>query len=350
MDEFVKCLIKPINQFRWVLAAAFLFAVFLPACIPASQPPPPLPTETPLPTLTFTPIPSPTLTQPPSPPQVTDTSTAILPTPTLEDTPVPQNVRFAVIGDYGSGSEAESEVADLVKSWAPDFIITTGDNNYPDGESETIDEHVGQFFHEFITPYQGSYGEGSHENRFFPSLGNHDWHSPGAEPYLDYFTLPGNERYYDFERGPVHFFVLDSDSREPDGVGRSSQQAAWLQSHLAASTSPWKIVYFHHAPYSSGMHGPVDWMQWPFADWGADVVLSGHDHTYERISRDGIQYFVNGLGGMSKYLFFGVIEGSQVRYNDDYGAMLVEADQDMVILKFINRQNEVIDTIQLNRQ
>jgi hypothetical protein len=53
---------------------------------------------------------------------------------------------------------------------------------------------------------------------------------------------------------------------------------------------------------------------------------------------------------MSKYLFFGVIEGSQVRYNDDYGAMLVEADQDMVILKFINRQNEVIDTIQLNRQ
>ena len=85
-------------------------------------------------------------------------------------------------------------------------------------------------------------------------------------------------------------------------------------------------------------------MQWPFAEWGADIVLSGHDHTYERISRDGILYLVNGLGGKSKYSFFGAIDGSQVRYNDDYGAMLVEANQDTVLLKFINRQNEVIDT------
>jgi len=258
-------------------------------------------------------------------------------------------VRFAVIGDYGSGKDAEADVAALVKSWGPEFIITAGDNNYPDGRSETIDQNIGQFFHEFIAPYQGDYGEGSQVNRFFPSLGNHDWQSPGAEPYLDYFTLPGNERYYDFTWGPVHFFALDSDSREPDGVGRSSQQAAWLQSRLAASTSLWKIVYFHHAPYSSGKHGPVDWMQWPFAVWGADIVFSGHDHTYERLHREGILYFVNGLGGNSKYSFSEVIEGSQIRYNDDYGAMLVEADEEMVLLKFINRQNEVIDEYQLDK-
>jgi hypothetical protein len=256
-------------------------------------------------------------------------------------------VRFAVIGDYGSGREAEADVAALVNGWEPDIIITTGDNNYPNGSSKTIDQNIGQFFHEFIAPYQGSFGEGAQENRFYPSLGNHDWQSPGAEPYLDYFTLPGNERYYDFIWGPVHFFALDSDSREPDGVGRSSQQAAWLQSRLAESTSSWKIVFFHHAPYSSGLHGPVDWMQWPFAEWGADIVLSGHDHTYERISRDGILYLVNGLGGKSKYSFFGAIDGSQVRYNDDYGAMLVEANEDMVLLQFINRQNEVIDTYSL---
>ena len=88
-------------------------------------------------------------------------------------------------------------------------------------------------------------------------------------------------------RGPVHFFALDSDENEPDGVGSSSVQAAWLKRGLAGSTSNWNIVYFHHAPYSSGMHGSTTWMQWPFAAWGAQAVLTGHDHTYERLLVDG---------------------------------------------------------------
>jgi hypothetical protein len=256
-------------------------------------------------------------------------------------------MRFAVIGDYGKGSQAEADVASLIKSWNPDFIITTGDNNYPDGEADTIDEHIGQYFHDYIAPYKGSYGEGAQENRFFPSLGNHDWHAPGAQPYLDYFTLPGNERYYDFTWGPVHFFALDSDSDEPDGRHEKSIQAEWLQSNLAASGSPWKVVYFHHAPYSSGKHGSKETMQWPFAEWGADVVFSGHDHTYERISRDGILYFVNGLGGASRYDFEDIVEGSQVRYNEDFGAMLVEVSEVVIKFQFINRQGTVIDDFEL---
>jgi hypothetical protein len=257
-------------------------------------------------------------------------------------------VRFAVIGDYGSGNQNEADVANLVKSWNPDLIITTGDNNYPDGAANTIDGNVGQFYHEYIAPYQGSFGEGAQENRFFPSLGNHDWNTAQAQPHLEYFTLPGNERYYDFTWGPVHFFAIDSDSREPDGVGRSSEQALWLQTRLEGSPSPWKIVYFHHAAYSSGLHGNVNWMQWPFAEWGADAVLSGHDHTYERISRDGITYFVNGLGGMSQYLFIGAVDGSQMRYNQDYGAMLVEVSESSIRFQFINRMNEVIDFFELS--
>ena len=257
------------------------------------------------------------------------------------------DLRFAVIGDYGNGSQAEADVAALVKSWNPQLIITTGDNDYPDGAADTIDENIGQFFHEFIFPYTGSYGEGALENRFFPSLGNHDWHTAGAQPYLDYFTLPGNERYYDFSYGPAHFFVLDSDSDEPDGVDRDSVQAAWLQSQLANSKYPWKIVYMHHPPYSSGEHGSANWMQWPFAEWGADIVISGHDHTYERISRDGILYFVNGLGGRSKYAFRDIVEGSQVRYNEDYGAMLVVGSGIMMRFQFINRQGMVVDAVEL---
>jgi uncharacterized repeat protein (TIGR01451 family) len=94
-------------------------------------------------------------------------------------------------------------------------------------------------------------------------------------------------------------------------------------------------VYFHHAPYSSGsFHGNSTWMQWPFQQWGAAAVLSGHDHTYERVVLDGFPYFVNGAGGHGLYDFGPPIPGSVVRYSDDYGAMLVEATPVTMTFKF----------------
>ncbi|MBU0510162.1 MAG: metallophosphoesterase [Chloroflexi bacterium] len=159
-------------------------------------------------------------------------TSTVVPTPTskvpLAATP-PLITRFAVIGDYGLAGDLERDVANMIKNWSPDFIITTGDNNHPDGAAETIDKNIGQYFHTYIYPYVGQYGDGADVNRFFPTLGNHDWTTSKALPYFDYFTLPGNERYYDFVWGPVHLFAIDSDSREPDGVGRSSVQAQWLQ-------------------------------------------------------------------------------------------------------------------------
>jgi hypothetical protein len=326
----------------WAIVFSAAFNVLLAACTAAPQP-----TETlvpsPLPSQTSTPTPiKPTATA-----SATSTPTETPATPTPTEEPVGESVRFAVIGDYGSGNKNEADVAALINSWNPDLIITTGDNNYPDGEAETIDEHVGQFYSEFIAPYYGSYGEGGQENRFFPSLGNHDWHAKDAQPYLDYFTLPGNERYYDFTWGPIHFFALDSDSDEPDGANSRSIQANWLEVGLAESDSIWKVVYLHHAPYSSARHGPRERTQWPFAEWGADVVFAGHDHTYERIFKDGIYYFVNGLGGASIYDFNVIIEGSQVRYNEDHGAMLVEVNEQIMHIQFINRAGEVIDDVQL---
>ena len=98
-------------------------------------------------------------------PQLPDSET-VTSTPTPSPTPTP--VRFAVIGDYGLAGEPEAGVAALVKSWDPDFIITLGDNNYPDGAADTIDENIGQYYHEYIYPYAGEYGEGSDINRFFP--------------------------------------------------------------------------------------------------------------------------------------------------------------------------------------
>ena len=274
------------------------------------------------------------------------------PTETFTPTPTspPQGVKFAVIGDFGLDGPAEADVAALVHGWQPDIVITVGDDNYPLGAAATIDANIGKYYHDYIFPYTGAYGSGAQVNRFFPTLGNHDWYTAGAQPYLDYFSLPGNERYYDFTWGPVHFFALDSDENEPDGVNAGSTQAAWLKQGLAASTSPWNIVYFHHAPYSSGSsHGSTAWIQWPFAAWGADAILAGHEHLYERLLVDGIPYFTNGAGGGSLYDFGTPLPESQFRYNANYGAMLVTVSETGMLFEFYNRTGKLIDSYRVTK-
>jgi tartrate-resistant acid phosphatase type 5 len=255
----------------------------------------------------------------------------------------PDYVRFAVIGDYGSGSERESSVSELVKSWNPGFVVTVGDNNYGPDKAANIDVRIGQFYAEYIFPYKGNYGGGAASNRFYPALGNHDWNADGLEAHLAYFKLPGNERYYEVARGPVRFFVLDSDEREPDGVTSTSMQGRWLQAALARSTSCWNLVLAHHAPFSSGDHGSSEWMQWPFPAWGADAVLAGHDHHYERLDMAGFPYFVNGLGGASRYSVDEQLPGSQVVYNDDFGAMVVVATRTSLDYKFYAIDGTLVD-------
>jgi hypothetical protein len=275
---------------------------------------------------------------PPSPsPEPTETSTSTY-------TPEPLRVRFAVIGDYGLSGAVEAEVAALVHSWEPDIIITTGDNNYPSGSAETIDENIGQYYHDYISPYMGSYGPGAEENRFFPSPGNHDFYSEDGQPYFDYFSLPGNERYYDFTWGPVHFFALNSGDFEPDGVGSRSVQAAWLEERMTVSSSAWQVVYFHYAPWSSGADGPIDWMRWPYEAWGADTVLAGHYHAYERLLVGGIPYFVSASGGAARYNFLDPLPETQFRYNADTGAMLVTASETEMLFEFYSRAGELIDS------
>ena len=286
----------------------------------------------------------------PTPTPINEPGSTLIPTstPTVTPTPTPNVVRFAVIGDYGTGDEAAQRVAELVLSWQPDLLLTVGDNNYPLGATETIDEHIGRFYQEFIYPYPGSYGPGAGSNRFFPALGNHDLYTAQGQAYFDYFILPGNERYYDFTWGMVHFFCVNSTDSEPDGVGRSSAQAAWLQERLAGSTSAWQVVYFHLPPYSSGYHGSVDWMRWPFAAWGADVVLSGHDHLYERLDVDGIPYLINGLGGGPIYPFINILLESRVRYNASHGALLVTASEETMLFQFVADTGEVVDAFELS--
>ena len=270
--------------------------------------------------------------------------------------PAQTSFTFAAIGDFGGDTATEGYVATMVAGWNPDFVVTTGDNYYTNaGGSGTgkYDEAIGKYYCSFL---EGISTTGSNcpagtaaTNAFFPTLGNHDYSDAGdsttASNYIAYFDLPGipgnssgNEYYYDFVQGPVHFFALNSNTQEDDGTSSSSAQAAWLQAQLAASTAPWKIVYFHHASYSTASaHGDTSYMQWPFDQWGVDVVLNGHDHTYERLEKNGVWYFVTGNSGWnlrtSDCYGRATAATSLFCYDDHYGAMRISATDSQLLLE-----------------
>jgi len=273
-------------------------------------------------------------------------------------------ITFAVIGDYGTDDRNEKAVSELVASWRPGFIITVGDNYYSEvGGTGTgrYDRSVGAYYGDWIrrtaTPDPNTNASGAVVCGFFPAMGNHDYSDAAAETYLRYFDLPGpglfntsgNERFYDFVQGPVHFFVLNSNVDEPEGTSPSSAQGRWLQQQLAASTSPWNLVYTHHPPYSSDVfHGSTGRMQWPFDAWGADAVIAGHAHSYERITKNGVVYFVNGLGGEGpRQLFATPVAGSEFRYSGAWGAQLVTATDSAMEFRFYSTQGELVDSFSL---
>ena len=281
--------------------------------------------------------------------------------------PVEEPLRFAVIGDYGTGNARAAQVARLVATGKPAFVIATGDDYYaPAGGSGSAkyDRSTGAFYCAWLTDVTTSGSACPHgqakTNGFFPALGNHDYSdaTPGPATYLSYFRLPGtslanssgNERYYDFVQGPVHFFVLNSNFQERDGISSGSVQARWLKAQLAASTSPWNVVVDHHPPYSSdSTHGSTTALRWPFEKWGADVVLSGHSHTYERIEHDGVTYVVNGLGGAARYGFGAPVPGSVARYAKNWGAQEAIATSTSLTFTFRDLNGKAVDTFTLTR-
>ena len=247
--------------------------------------------------------------------------------------PTAQNsVRFAIIGDTGTGERAQYETgAMLIKSRAVfpfEFIIMVGDNLYGS-------ERPQDFKRKFETPYQPLIDANI---PFYASLGNHD--DPNQRFYK-LFNMNG-ERYYTFKKQSVRFFALDSNYMDRD-------QLAWLKKELEASGSDWKIAFFHHPLYSSGgTHGSeVDLRQQVeplFLQYGLSVVFAGHEHFYERVKpQRGIQHFTN--GGAAK-LRAGDIRKTNltaVGYDADNTYMLAEIAGDVMTFQTLNRMGKRID-------
>jgi predicted phosphodiesterase len=259
---------------------------------------------------------------------------------------------FAVIGDMGSDNSDEADVATMVNTWNPSYVLTVGDNVYTD----SYPDDDGQYYHKYMYPHESTYGSGDTTtfNHFWPILGNHDW-DYSISAYQNYFNLPN---YYTKQIGDIEFFVIDSDTREPDGTSSTSTQANWIHTQISNSIAKWKIVLFHHPAYSSGDNPSNPRMQWPFEDWGVDAVLSGHSHDYERILRDDntdgqkLVYFVDGTGGDD----LGVINtphvsGSQYQDADDFGALKVIEKDDSLRFEFheVTSSYKLLDSYTINK-
>jgi 3',5'-cyclic AMP phosphodiesterase CpdA len=204
------------------------------------------------------------------------------------DDPAP--VRFLAFGDSGGGGPDQYALLDQMFDVPFDLMIHTGDVAYDSG---TIDQYEDNVF--------GVYAELFRNLPFFPAAGNHDYGTLQGAPFRDVFALPGDsgEKWYSYDWGRVHFATLDTESDY-------ATQVAWLDADLAASAAPWKIVYLHRPPYSSGLHGSdlaLRQLLAPVVErHHVQLVLAGHDHDYERmIPQNGVAYVVTGGGGKGTY-------------------------------------------------
>lgn len=261
--------------------------------------------------------------------------------------------RIFALGDFGTTtSPARGIVARMIVEFnqaRPDVLLTTGDNAYSSGTYHQIDERPRTLLAELtaLMPY-------------YPSWGNHDYETNDAGPSLDVYSLPENalrpedhERYYSFDWGDVHFIALDTEgSFSQISDERDDDMLDWLRQDLEKTDRRWKIAYFHRPPYSSGRHGSSLEVREAFSpifeEYGVQLVLTGHDHTYERsVEIDGVVYVVTGGGG--QWLYRVGESDFTVVSKRDHNFSVIEASPSQLTLRAINIQGEVIDEFTLSQ-
>ena len=257
-------------------------------------------------------------------------------------TPLPNragSVKFAAIGDNGTGDRQQYDVAQQMaaarKTFGFDLVIMLGDNMY--GSQSPAD-----FVKKFEQPYAPLLSAGV---MFQASLGNHD--RPENVSYKP-FNMNGN-RYYTYVRGNVRFLALDTTLMD-------RTQVAWTEATLRDAHEEWKICYFHHPLYSNAArHGSSEdirvVLEPIFIKNGVDVVFQGHDHVYERLKpQNGITYFVSGAGGQLRKGNMRPSEETAAYFDQDQSFMLVEVAGSSMYFQSISRTGKIIDSGAIERR
>jgi len=243
------------------------------------------------------------------------------------------SLRFAVIGDTGSGSGGQRDVAKMMLSYRQafpfDFVLMMGDNMYGSETPKDFEKKFSDVYKPLLDA----------KVKFYAALGNHDL---PLQTNYENFNMNGKE-YYRFKKGNVAFYALNSTYMD-------KKQVEWLEDELALDTSECKICFFHHPPYSSARkHGSDKQLREViepiFVKYGVNVVLTGHDHVYERIKpQKGIYYFVSGAGGQLRN---GDIKKdsplTEKAFDRDMHFMLFEVVGDQLYFQAISRTGETID-------
>jgi len=241
-------------------------------------------------------------------------------TPTSTQTPTASSTSSGSVilvgaGDIATCSRNQDELTAQLLDNIQGTVFTTGDNAYTDGS-----------YTEYINCYEPTWGR--HKSRTKPSPGNHEYLTSGAAGYFQYFdNIPS---YYAYDLDSWRIYALNSEI----DVSAASSQIAWLKDDLAANPSQCVLAYWHKPRWSSGAtHGSRSVMQtlWQiFYDAGAELVITGHEHNYERFaemnasgatSSPGLREFVVGTGGAGLYPFATPHAASQVRNNTTYGVL-----------------------------
>jgi acid phosphatase type 7 len=269
------------------------------------------------------------------------------PTPTLPPAN-PGPFVFSGAGDIAIENGHADDTARLLDLIGGE-IFTLGDNAYPNGSRDN--------FHGIFNRTWGR-----HLGRIHPAPGNHEYGSPGAQPYFEYFGEAAGlfgQGYYSYDRGAWHMISLNSNMREAGSgvdVSPNSPQGQWLQADLAANKTKCTVAYWHHPLFSSGQNGDNPWMREFFRLlWNAnvDLLLTGHDHLYERFAPQdadgradparGIREFVVGTGGVPLYNFMTTKPNSEVRITENaWGVLKLTLLADSYQWEFITAPNGAV--------
>jgi calcineurin-like phosphoesterase family protein len=253
---------------------------------------------------------------------------------------VPPAPSIVGAGDIAScQSSGDEATAKLLADMPSATVVTLGDAVYEDGTPA-----------EFVDCYGPSWGR--FKTRTKPTVGNHEYETLGASGYYDYFGSAAGDPdkgYYSYDLGEWHVVSLNSMCGNVGGCGANSPMVTWLKADLASHPTSCTLAYFHHPLFSSGSGHGNDPRMRPIWEAlyaaGAEVVLNGHDHDYERFGpqtpageadpSQGIREFVVGTGGKSLYAFLPPKPNSQVRSVDAYGVIKLTLHPDSYEWKFV---------------